>query len=56
MSKDKDKEHKALHQVYQAGDKFHCGECGTEVDYGKNCPMCKKELNWTQIEANVRRY
>jgi rubrerythrin len=56
MAKDRDKEHKKLHQVYKAGDKYHCGECGTEVDYGKNCPMCKKELNWAQIEADIRRY
>jgi rubrerythrin len=60
MAKDKEsrieeKEHKKLHQVYKAGDKYHCGECGTEVDFGKNCPMCKKELNWAQIEGYMRR-
>ena len=56
MAKDKqkEKEHKIAHGVYKAGDKFHCGECSTEVHYGKNCPTCQREFDWTQIEAYRR--
>ena len=56
MVKDeKDKEHKIMHGVYKAGDKYHCGECGTQIDFGENCPTCKKEFDWTKIEAGIRR-
>ena len=49
--KEKKKEHKIAHGVYKAGDKFHCGECGAELDFGKNCPTCKLEFDWTKIEG-----
>ena len=52
----KDKEHTKLHKIYKAGDKFHCGECGTEVNWGADCPGCKARINWDQVEVNVRRY
>ncbi len=58
MAKDKkpaDKQHEKEHQVYKSGDKYHCVECGTEVNYGDNCPSCKANINWQQIEGQVRR-
>jgi rubrerythrin len=51
----KDKEHTKLHQIYKAGDKYHCGECGSEVDFGNDCPTCHRKMNWAQIEATMRR-
>ena len=59
MAEDKNrekKEHKIMHEVYKAGDKFHCGECSAELDLGKDCPNCKKEFNWAKIMSNVRYY
>ena len=49
-----EKEHKKAHKVYKAGDKFHCAECGAEIEYGKNCPTCKTEIDWIN-EASLRR-
>ena len=54
--KEKEKEHKKMHGVYKAGDKFHCGECSAEVNFGKSCPTCKVEFDWTKIERDLRRY
>ena len=51
----KDKEHEELHKIYKAGDKYHCGECGSEVKFGDNCPECNKKFNWSQIEIYTRR-
>ena len=53
--KEKEKEHKIMHGVYKAGDKFHCGECSSEVNFGQSCPTCKTEFDWTKIEGNLRR-
>jgi endogenous inhibitor of DNA gyrase (YacG/DUF329 family) len=56
MAKDqKDKEHTKLHQIYKAGDKYHCAECGSEVHWGKDCPECKLQIDWKQIDALMRR-
>ena len=49
--KSAEKEHKEKHQIYKSGDKYHCGECGTEVNFGDNCPQCKTHFDWKiQIE------
>jgi rubrerythrin len=50
----KDKQHEKEHQIYKAGDRYQCIECGTEVNYGENCPNCKANINWHQIEGQVR--
>lgn len=50
--KEKKKEHKIAHGVYKAGEKYHCGECGAELVFGKSCPTCKGEFDWAQIESN----
>jgi len=55
IDKEKKHEHKVQHGVYKAGEKYHCGECGAELDMGKDCPGCKAELDWTKIVGNVRR-
>ena len=47
------KEHKLLHEVYKAGDKYHCGECGSEIDFGENCPVCNKNFNWSEITRHA---
>ena len=52
----KEKEHKKLHEIYKAGDKYHCIECGTEVNFGKDCPTCEKTFNWDQIDVIMRRF
>ena len=52
--KQKDKEHKRQHEVYKSGDRYHCGECGAELDMGKDCPICKKAFNWDDIIRQVR--
>jgi len=53
-SKEKKKEHQHMHEVYKSGDKFHCGECGAELDVGKDCPTCKKGFNWEKITTQMR--
>ena len=60
MAKDKghkNKEHEAMHKVYKAGNKYHCSECGAELDWGKDCPSCKASFNWERIfdEGQSRR-
>jgi len=52
----KDKEHKKLHEIYKAGEKYHCAECGSEVNFGNDCPTCEKKFNWDQIDIIMRRY
>jgi len=62
MAKDKErkekdsqkKEHKVMHEVYKSGGKYHCGECGVELDMGKDCPSCKKGFNWEKITGQAR--
>ena len=62
MAKDKErkekdsqkKEHKVMHEVYKSGGKYHCGECGVELDMGKDCPSCKKGFNWEKITGQTR--
>lgn len=49
-----EREHKAMHEVYKAGDRYHCGECGAELDMGKDCPTCKKSFNWERIIGQAR--
>ena len=51
----KDKEHKKLHEIYKAGEKYHCGECGSEVNFGNDCPTCNKKINWDQVNIFMRR-
>ena len=51
----KDKKHEELHKIYKAGDKYHCGECGTEVNFGDNCPECNKKFDWSKIDGYLRR-
>ena len=51
----KDKEHKKLHEIYKSGEKYHCRECGSEVNFGNDCPTCNKKIDWAQIESNIRR-
>ena len=48
------KEHKLMHEVYKAGDRYHCGECGAEINFGKDCPVCKKSFNWETIAGQAR--
>ena len=52
----KDKEHEKLHKIYKAGNKYHCSECGTEVNWGDHCPDCKLNIDWNQIEIISRRF
>jgi len=57
MAKDKkprDKEHKLMHEVYKSGDRYHCGECGAELEMGQNCPTCKKGFNWEKITTQIK--
>ena len=59
MAKDKEKEekkkeHKHMHQVYKSGNKYHCGECGAELDFGKDCPTCKTNIDWAKITGQAR--
>lgn len=49
--KQAEKEHKKMHEIYKAGEKYHCGECGSEVNFGEDCPACNKRINWNQIET-----
>ena len=53
--KEKEKEHKHQHEILKSGDKYHCGECGAEVDFGENCPSCKVGFDWTMVAGQVRR-
>jgi rubrerythrin len=53
--KDAEKEHKKLHQIYKAGEKYHCGECGSEVHFGNDCPTCNKKIDWAQVQVMLRR-
>lgn len=56
-SKEKDsqkKEHQRMHEVYKSGDRYHCGECGAELNMGKDCPTCKKSFNWEMIVGQAR--
>jgi rubrerythrin len=50
-----EKEHKEAHKVYKAGDKYHCAECGTEIDFGSKCPTCKLDIDWKMVEGSIRR-
>lgn len=52
---EKDKEHEKQHEIVKAGDKYHCGECGSEVHLGNDCPGCNKEFDWSKVEIYVRR-
>ena len=52
---EKEKEHDKAHQIYKAGDKYHCVECGTEVHWGNDCPECKLQIDWKQVDAVMRR-
>jgi len=52
----KDKEHEKQHKIYKAGEKYHCGECGTEVHWGNDCPDCKINIDWNQVEILARRF
>jgi rubrerythrin len=62
MAKDKEspeekkakEEHKRMHEVYKSGEKYHCGECGSELVMGKDCPTCKASINWEQIIGQAR--
>jgi len=59
MAKDKEKEgkkkeHEHMHEVYKSGDRYHCGECGAELDMGKDCPTCKVSFNWEKITGQAR--
>lgn len=47
------KEHEKMHEVYKAGDRYHCGECGAELDFGKDCPVCKNSFNWKKITNGI---
>lgn len=50
-----EKQHKADHKIYKAGDKYVCGECGAEVTYEvPNCPTCKVNFDWTDVLGNIR--
>ncbi|MCJ7605663.1 MAG: hypothetical protein MUO19_06475 [Dehalococcoidales bacterium] len=55
-----DKEHKHHHgkafSVSKAGAVYFCDECGAEVQSEKACPLCKKEINWSEIMGQVRPY
>jgi len=53
--KEKDKEHERLHKIYKAGEKYHCGECGSEVHFGNDCPTCNGKIDWSQVEIILRR-
>jgi rubrerythrin len=50
-----EKEHEKMHKIYKSGDKYHCGECGAEVNFGENCPACKAGLNWEFFMGDVKR-
>jgi rubrerythrin len=62
MAKDKqpkeeeirEKEHKRMHEVYKSGDRYHCGECGAELELGKDCPTCKASFDWGKITGQTR--
>jgi len=53
-SKEKDKEHKHMHEVYKSGGRYHCGECGAELEMGKDCPSCMKSFIWEKITGQTR--
>ena len=53
--KEQEKEHKKLHEIYKAGEKYHCLECGSEVNFGHDCPTCSKKIDWDQIDIIMRR-
>jgi rubrerythrin len=50
----KDKEHEATLKVYKAGDKYHCGVCGAELNMGKDCPGCNASFDWDRIINEVQ--
>lgn len=52
----KDKESKRKGTVKKSGNKYLCGECGYEVEFGHDCPTCRAEFDWKTIESQVRRY
>ena len=52
----KDKETQKLRQIYKAGDKFHCAQCGSEVNFGNDCPSCNVKIDWAQLRDDVRRF
>jgi len=52
--KEAEKKHKAEHQIYKSGDKYHCVECGTEVNWGDNCPQCKVNIDWKMVAEQTR--
>jgi rubrerythrin len=53
--KQAEKEHKESHKVYQAGGKYHCSECGAEIEFGTKCPTCKLDIDWKLVDTNMRR-
>ena len=58
MARGKDtkvKEHEERRKIYKSGNKYHCAECGTEVNFGDNCPACKTGLNWEFLMGNMNR-
>ena len=51
---EKKKRHEKEHKIYKAGDKYHCIECGSEVEEYGDCPKCHAKFNWLEILGNVR--
>ncbi len=47
------KQHKIIHGVYRGGDKYYCGECDSEVKFGKPCPTCLTKFDWERIIAEA---
>ena len=54
QSAKKKKESKEKPDVYRSGGKYLCGGCDSEVDFGKDCPVCKKSIIWDKIIGQLR--
>ena len=43
--------------VSKAGERYLCGECGSEVEYGhESCGTCKNKIDWNQIKIQMRTF
>ena len=52
--KEAEKKHKEAHQIYKSGNKYFCVECGSEVNFGENCPQCKVGVDWKIVTEQAR--